>query len=204
MSITEINSCILIPFISDEKDKKTKKMLENNCTMPTEFLLVGFTDYLPLRVTLFLVFLIVYTLTVVGNVGLIILVNISSSLQTPMYYFLSNLSFLDISYSTAILPKMLANFLASEKSISPSGRALQMFFFGCFADAECLILAAMAYDRYAAICNPLLYSALVSRRVCVCCIVLAYFSGGVTSMVHVDLTFRLPFCGSNIINHFFL
>ncbi|XP_068845522.1 olfactory receptor 5AS1-like isoform X1 [Capricornis sumatraensis] len=178
-------------------------MLENNYTMPTEFLLVGFTDYLPLRVTLFLIFLIVHTLTVVGNVGLIILVNINSSLQTPMYYFLSNLSFLDISCSTAILPKMLANFLASKKSISPSGRALQMFSFGCFADAECLILAAMAYDCYAAICNPLLYSALVSGRVCVCCIVSVYFSGGVTSMVHVSLTFRLPFCGSNIINHFF-
>ena len=118
---------VLIPFISDEKDKKTKKMLENNCTMQTEFLLVGFTDYLPLRVTLFLIFLIVYTLTVVGNVGLIILVNINSSLQTPMYYFLSNLSFLDISCSTAILPKMLANFLASKKSISLSGCALQVF-----------------------------------------------------------------------------
>ncbi|XP_052509316.1 LOW QUALITY PROTEIN: olfactory receptor 5AS1-like [Budorcas taxicolor] len=178
-------------------------MLENNYTMPTEFLLVGFTDYLPLRVTLFLIFLIVYTLTVVGNVGLIILVNINSILQTPMYYFLSNLSFLDISCSTAILPKMLANFLASKKSISPSGLALQMFFLGCFADAECLILAAMAYDCYAAICSPLLYSALVSGRVCVCCIVLVYFSGGVTSMVHLSLTFRLPFCGSNIINHFF-
>ncbi|XP_014714345.3 olfactory receptor 5AS1 [Equus asinus] len=178
-------------------------MLQSNYTMPMEFLLVGFTDSLPLRVTLFLVFLIVYTLTLVGNMGLIILVNISSSLQTPMYYFLSNLSFLDISYSTAITPKMLVNFLASRKGISPYGCALQMFFFGCFADAECLILAAMAYDRYAAICNPLLYPILISRRVCICFIVLAYFSGSVTSMVHVCLTFTLPFCDSNIVNHFF-
>ncbi|XP_006214200.3 olfactory receptor 5AS1 [Vicugna pacos] len=178
-------------------------MLESNYTMPTEFLLVGFTDYLPLRVTLFLVFLIVYTLTVMGNIGLIILVNIDSSLQTPMYYFLSNLSFLDFSYSTAVTPKMLVDFLASKKSISPYGCALQMFFFGCFADAECLLLAAMAFDRYAAICNPLLYSTLMSRRVCLCCVALAYVSGSVTSMVHVCLTFRLPFCGSNIINHFF-
>ncbi|XP_014939850.1 olfactory receptor 5AS1 [Acinonyx jubatus] len=178
-------------------------MLESNHTMPTEFLLVGFTDDLPLGVTLFLVFLIVYTLTVVGNLGLIILVHINPSLQTPMYYFLSNLSFLDICYSTAIAPKMLVNFLASRKSISPYGCALQMFFFGCFADAECLILAAMAYDRYAAICNPLLYSTLMSRRVCICFVVLAYFSGSMTSMVHVCLTFRLSFCGSNIVNHFF-
>ncbi|VCW66604.1 unnamed protein product [Gulo gulo] len=178
-------------------------MLETNYTMPTEFLLVGFTDYLPLRVTLFLVFLLVYTLTLVGNMSLIVLVNINSSLQTPMYFFLSNLSFLDICYSSAIAPKMLVNFLASRKSISPYGCAIQMFFFGCFADAECLILAAMAYDRYAAICNPLLYSTLMSRRVCVCSIVLAYCSGSMTAMVHVCLTFRLPFCGSNIVNHFF-
>ncbi|XP_037674005.1 olfactory receptor 5AS1 [Choloepus didactylus] len=178
-------------------------MLESNYTMPTEFIFVGFTEYLPLRVTLFLVFLIVYTLTMVGNMSLMILVNINSSLHTPMYYFLSNLSFLDISYSTAITPKMLMNFLASKKSISPSGCALQMFFFACFADAECLILAAMAYDRYAAICNPLLYSTLMSRRVCICSIVLAYFSGTMTSLVHVCLTFRLPFCGSNLVNHFF-
>ncbi|XP_004708566.1 olfactory receptor 5AS1 [Echinops telfairi] len=178
-------------------------MLEYNFTMPTEFILVGFTDYLPFRVTLFLVFLVVYVLTVVGNMGLIILVNVNASLQTPMYYFLSNLSFLDISYSTAIAPKMLVNFLASRKSISPYGCALQMFFFACLADAECLILAAMAYDRYTAICNPLLYSTLMSRRVCLCFIVLAYFSGSITSLVHVCLTFRLPFCGSNVVNHFF-
>ncbi|KAM6159117.1 olfactory receptor 5AS1 [Rhynchocyon petersi] len=178
-------------------------MLSNNYTMPTEFIFVGFTDYLPLRVTLFLVFVIIYIVTILGNMGLIILVNINASLQTPMYYFLSNLSFLDISYSTAIAPKMLVNFLASNKSISPYGCALQMFFFACFADAECLILAAMAYDRYAAICSPLLYSTLMSRRVCVCFVVLAYFSGGMTSLVHVCLTFRLPFCGSNVVNHFF-
>lgn len=178
-------------------------MLESNYTMPTEFIFVGFTEYLPLRVTLFLVFLIIYTLTVVGNMTLMILVYMNASLQTPMYYFLSNLSFLDISYSTAITPKMLVNFLASKRSISFSGCALQMFFFACFADAECLVLAAMAYDRYAAICNPLLYSSLMSRRVCNCLTVLAYFSGSVTSLVHVCLTFRLPFCGSVLVNHFF-
>lgn len=178
-------------------------MLESNYTMPTEFLLVGFTDYLPHRVTLFLVFLIVYILTVVGNMGLIILVHIDSGLQTPMYYFLRNLSFLDISYSTAITPQMLVNFLTSRKSISLYGCALQMFCFGCFADAECLLLAAMAYDRYAAICNPLLYPTLMSRGVCIGSIVLAYVSGSMTSMVHVCLTFRLPFCSSNVINHFF-
>lgn len=201
-AITEVNSSDLIPCLLDERNKKTK-MVESNYTPPTEFIFVGFTDYFPIRVTLFFIFLIVYILTVVGNVGLIILVNTNSSLQTPMYYFLSNLSFLDISYSTAIAPKMLVDFLASRKSISLYGCALQMYFFACFADAECLILAAMAYDRYAAICNPLLYSTLMSKKVCICFIVLAYCSGGMTSMVHVCLTFRLPFCGSNVVNHFF-
>nr|XP_023397617.1 olfactory receptor 5AS1-like [Loxodonta africana] len=98
---------------------------------------------------------------------------------------------------------MLVNFLVSRKSTSTYGCALQMFFFACFADAEYIILAAVAYDRYAAICNPLLYSTLMSKRVCLCFIVLAYFSGSMTSLVHVCLTCRLPFCGSNVVNHFF-
>ncbi|KAG3285149.1 olfactory receptor 5AS1-like [Ictidomys tridecemlineatus] len=178
-------------------------MLGSNQTRPTEFLLVGFTDCLPLRFILFLVFFIVYALTVVGNVGLIVLAKIDSRLQTPMYYFLSNLAVLDISYSTAIAPKMLVNFLASRKSISFYGCALQMFFFACFADAECLVLAAMAYDRYIAICHPLLYPTLMSGRLCTSLIVLAYISGSMTSLVHVCLTVKLPFCGSNVINHFF-
>uniref|UniRef100_A0A8C9PJ51 Olfactory receptor n=2 Tax=Spermophilus dauricus TaxID=99837 RepID=A0A8C9PJ51_SPEDA len=178
-------------------------MLGSNQTRPTEFLLVGFTDCLPLRFILFLVFFIVYALTVVGNVGLIVLAKVDSRLQTPMYYFISNLSFLDISYSTAIAPKMLVNFLASRKSISFYGCALQMFFFACFADAECLVLAAMAYDRYTAICHPLLYPTLMSQRLCTSLVVLAYISGSMTSLVHVCLTVKLPFCGSNVINHFF-
>nr|XP_004667814.1 olfactory receptor 5AS1 [Jaculus jaculus] len=178
-------------------------MLWKNATTPLEFIFVGFTEHLPFRVTLFLVFLIIYVLTVVGNVGLIVLVSTDSSLQTPMYYFLSNLSFLDISYSTAIAPKMLANFLASRKSIAFCACAIQMFFFACFADAECLILAAMAYDRYAAICKPLHYATLVSRKVSLSLVALAYCSGSMTSLVHVSLAFRLPFCGSNIVNHFF-
>ncbi|XP_005408276.1 PREDICTED: olfactory receptor 5AS1-like [Chinchilla lanigera] len=178
-------------------------MLEHNHTLPAEFVFVGFTDYLPVRITLFVVFLVVYTLTVAGNLGLIILVNMDPSLRNPMYYFLSNLSFLDICYSTTIAPKMLANFLASRKRISFHGCALQMFFFACFADAECLTLAAMAYDRYAAICQPLLYSALMSPRVCRGLVLLAYISGSVTSLVHVSLAFRLSYCGSNVVDHFF-
>ncbi|XP_027714387.1 olfactory receptor 5AS1-like, partial [Vombatus ursinus] len=176
-------------------------MPERNYTVPTEFILIGLTNDLPLRIMLFLLFLVIYILTLVGNIGLIVLVNIDSNLQTPMYYFLINLSFLDISYSTAITPNMLANFLSSKKSISLYGCALQMYLFACIGDAECLILAAMAFDRYAAICKPLTYSTLMSRKVCFSLILLAYLSGGMMSVVHVYLTFRLPFCRSNVINH---
>ncbi|XP_037671082.1 olfactory receptor 5AS1-like [Choloepus didactylus] len=105
-------------------------------------------------------------------------------------------------YSMAITPKMLVNCLASKKSISPYGCTLQIFFFACFADSKYITLAAMAYDHYAALCNPLLYSPLMSRRGCLCFIVLAYFNGSMTSLVHVCLTFRLSFCGSNLVNHF--
>ncbi|XP_004869147.1 olfactory receptor 5AS1 [Heterocephalus glaber] len=192
-----------MPPIFREKIMKTKKLLENNYTRPAEFLFIGFTDDLPLRITLFVVFFVVYTLTVAGNLGLIILVHIDSSLRNPMYYFLSNLSFLDFCYSTVITPKMLANFVASRRSISFQGWALQMFFFAYIADAECLLLAVMACDRYAAICLPLLYPTLMSPRVCLGLAVLACFSRSVTSLVHVSLTFRLPYCGSNVIDHFF-
>ncbi|KFO37951.1 olfactory receptor 5AS1 [Fukomys damarensis] len=192
-----------MPPIFREKVMKTKKLLESNYTRPAEFLFVGFTDDLPLRITLFVVFLVVYSLTVAGNLGLIILVRIDSSLRNPMYYFLSNLSFLDICYSTAITPEMLANFVASRKCISFQGCVLQMFFFACCADTECLLLAAMACDRFAAICHPLLYPTLMSPKVCLGLVVLAYLSGSVTWLVHVSLTFRLPYCGSNVIDHFF-
>ncbi|XP_003467944.2 olfactory receptor 5AS1 [Cavia porcellus] len=178
-------------------------MLEPNYTAPAEFVLVGFTDFLPLRITLFVVFLVVYMLTVSGNLGLIILINTDRSLRNPMYYFLSNLAFLDICYSTTIAPQMLANFVASKKRISFQGCALQMLSFACCVDAECLVLAAMAYDRYAAVRQPLLYSARMTPRFCLGLVLLAYASGSTTSLVHVSLAFRLSYCGSNVVDHFF-
>ncbi|KFV09245.1 Olfactory receptor 5AS1, partial [Pterocles gutturalis] len=174
-----------------------------NCTTLTEFVLLGFTDRPELEILLFGLFLLIYTTTLVGNAGLILLVRLNACLHTPMYYFLSNLSLLDLGCSSAIAPKMLVNLLAERKTISVTGCATQMFLFAAVVDAECLILAAMAYDRYVAICHPLLYAAALSRRVCASLAAGAYLSGGLTALVHTFFTFTLSFCGSNVINHFF-
>ncbi|XP_006032289.1 olfactory receptor 5AS1-like [Alligator sinensis] len=178
-------------------------MPSGNQTTVTEFILFGFTSSPEMEVALFVLFLIIYISTLVGNTGIIILIQSDSYLHTPMYYFLSNLSFLDLCYSSAIAPKMLANFLSHSKTISFAGCATQMFLFAAFADAECLILAAMACDRYVAICNPLLYTAVMSQRVCISLVAGAYISGSMSSLVHTCFTFTLSFCGSNVINHFF-
>ncbi|NXL56334.1 O5AS1 protein, partial [Chordeiles acutipennis] len=174
-----------------------------NRSVLTEFILLGFTNRPEVEIFLFGLFLLIYTTTLVGNVGLIVLVQVNTSLHTPMYYFLSNLSFLDLSCSSAIAPKMLVNLFAQQKTISLVGCATQMFFFAAFADAECLILAAMAYDRYVAICHPLLYTVAMSRRVCTSVVAGAYLSVALTSLVHTSFTFTLSFCNSNVINHFF-
>ncbi|NWX38869.1 O5AS1 protein, partial [Steatornis caripensis] len=178
-------------------------MPEENCTAVTEFILLGFTDRLEVEIPLFGLFLLIYGTTLVGNAGLIVLIQVNACLHTPMYYFLSNLSFLDLTCSSATAPKMLLNLLAQQKTISLTGCATQMFLFAAFADAECLILAAMAYDRYVAICHPFLYTVALSRRVCTSMVAGAYLSGGLTSLVHTSFTFTLSFCGSNVINHFF-
>ncbi|NXT78885.1 O5AS1 protein, partial [Zapornia atra] len=178
-------------------------MPEENRTTLTEFILLGFTDRPEVEIPLFGLLLLIYATTLVGNAGLIVLVQLNACLHTPMYYFLNNLSFLDLSCSSAIAPKMLVNLLAQQKTISLFGCKTQMFLLAAFADAECLILAVMAYDRYVAVCHPLLYTVAMSRRVCTCMVAGAYFSGGLTSLVHTSFTFTLSFCGSKAINHFF-
>uniref|UniRef100_A0A663MP26 Olfactory receptor n=2 Tax=Athene cunicularia TaxID=194338 RepID=A0A663MP26_ATHCN len=179
------------------------EMPEENCTTLTEFILLGFTDRPEVEKPLFGLFLLIYATTLVGNAGLIVLIQLNACLRTPMYYFISSLSFLDLSCSSAIAPKMLVNLLAQRKTISSVGCATQMFLFAAFADAECLILAAMAYDRYVAICHPLLYTVAMSHRVCTSMVAGAYLSGALTSLVHTSFTFTLSFCSSNVINHFF-
>ncbi|XP_049718668.1 olfactory receptor-like protein OLF1 [Elephas maximus indicus] len=179
------------------------ELIEGNYTLVTEFVLLGFPTCPELQIVLFLVFLMLYGVILMGNIGLIMLIRIDSRLQTPMYFFLSNLSFVDLCYSSVIVPKMLVNFLSENKSISYYGCALQFYFFCTFADTESFILAAMAYDRYVAICNPLLYTVVMSRDTCVWLIVLSYIGGNISSLVHTSFAFILKYCDKNVINHFF-
>ena len=178
-------------------------MTAQNCSVSPDFAFLGLSDDRHVQQVLFVVFLLVYGITMVANVGMILLIKVDPRLHTPMYYFLSNFSFCDICYSSAVSPKMLADFLSEHKRILFDLCAMQMYFWGTFADVECLMLAVMAYDRYVAICNPLLYTVSMSRKLCTQLISVVYVEGLVDSAVHICFTFRLLFCSSNVINHFF-
>ncbi|XP_062972937.1 olfactory receptor 5AP2-like isoform X2 [Elgaria multicarinata webbii] len=176
---------------------------ERNCTMVTEFILLGFSEGPEQQLPLFVVFLTIYTVTLMGNLGMILLIRISSRLHTPMYFFLCNLSVVDISYSSVVTPRLLMNFLADKKSISFSACFAQLYFFVAWVCTECFLLATMAYDRYMAICNPLLYSAIMTKRICVPLVAGSCLIGFTNAMVTVSFLSRLQYCGSNVIRHFF-
>uniref|UniRef100_A0A8D1M814 G-protein coupled receptors family 1 profile domain-containing protein n=1 Tax=Sus scrofa TaxID=9823 RepID=A0A8D1M814_PIG len=178
-------------------------MEAENCTRFTEFTFLGLSSRQDVQQGLFVLFLLVYGITVVANLGMILLIQMDPRLHTPMYYFLSNLSFCDVCYSSSVSPKMLTDFLSEQKRIPYNLCAVQMYLFGTFADVECLMLAVMAYDCYVAICNPLLYTMAMSRRVCTQLVAIVYIEGLVDSAIHTCCTFRLSFCNSNIIEHFF-
>ncbi|XP_025213761.1 olfactory receptor 5F1 [Theropithecus gelada] len=177
-------------------------MTRKNYTSLTEFILLGLADTLELQIILFLFFLVIYTLTVLGNIGMILLIRIDSRLHTPMYFFLANLSFVDVCYSTTITPKMLADLLSEKKTISFAGCFLQMYFIA-LATTECILFGFMAYDRYVAICRPLLYSLIMSRTICLKMAAGAFAAGLLNSMVNTSHVSSLSFCGSNVIHHFF-
>nr|XP_033799950.1 olfactory receptor 2D3-like [Geotrypetes seraphini] len=174
-----------------------------NQTLVTEFLLLGLTSDAKTQVLLFLLFLVIYLITLSGNCLIIAVVYVDSQLQTPMYFFLSNLSFLDMCYTTIIVPKMLVNFLSQKKTISFVGCAGQILASLFLGETECILLAVMAWDRYTAICNPLHYSVIMNKKACHHMAAGAWVCGLMISMVDVVFTFHLPFCGPNIINHFF-
>uniref|UniRef100_A0A8C0IY67 G-protein coupled receptors family 1 profile domain-containing protein n=1 Tax=Chelonoidis abingdonii TaxID=106734 RepID=A0A8C0IY67_CHEAB len=182
-------------------------MKERNHTALTEFILLAFGSGPGLKVEPFVVFLAIYLTTILGNTIMVFLIRASSCLHTPMYFFLMNMSLLDLCYSSTIAPKAMSSFLAGSKTISFIGCATQLFFFGVFVTTETFILAfmlaAMAYDRYTAICNPILYPIAMSKQVCVQLLVGSYVCSGVNSMVQTVYTFTLCFCGSNEIDHFF-
>ncbi|XP_054826016.1 olfactory receptor 1009-like [Eublepharis macularius] len=176
--------------------------MENHTTV-YEFVLAGFSDSSKLQIPLFTFFFVIYFTTLIANLGMVLLIKIDPQLHTPMYFFLSHLSFVDFCYSTVVTPKMLTDFFMRRKIISLTGCAVQMWFFIFFLAAECFLLAAMAYDRYIAISNPLMYSAVMSQKVCSQLVVLPYLVGLLNATTHTTLTFQLSFCNNNIINHFF-
>ncbi|XP_029770959.1 olfactory receptor 1009-like [Suricata suricatta] len=178
-------------------------MAGENYTRVTEFILEGLNYNPQVQVFLFLLFLGFYVVNVTGNLGMMILIRIDSCLHTPMYFFLSHLSFVDMCFSSVVSPKMLTDFFVQRKAISFLGCALQQWFFGFFVAAECFLLASMAYDRYVAICNPLLYSVAMTQRLCIQLVAGPYVIGFMNTMTHTTNAFRLPFCGPNVINHFF-
>ncbi|KAM6159093.1 olfactory receptor 8U9 [Rhynchocyon petersi] len=178
-------------------------MEQINCTQVTEFILVGLTDRPELKMPFFLIFLSIYLFTVVGNLGLILVIRTDTRLKTPMYFFLSHLAFVDFCYSSVITPKMLGNFLYKVNVISFNACAAQLGCFLAFMTAECLLLASMAYDRYVAICNPLLYMVVMSPGICLQLVAAPYGYSFLVALFHTILTFRLSYCHSNIINHFY-
>nr|XP_009665718.1 PREDICTED: olfactory receptor 1019-like [Struthio camelus australis] len=177
-------------------------MVRRNRTTVDEFILLGITDIWELQAILFVLFLLLYLTTSVGNLGMIALIRLNSRLHTPMYFFLCHLSLLDLGNSSAVAPKMLVSFFAERKAISVPGCAAQMYFCGMCLIAECYLLAAMAYDRYVAICSPLLYAVTMSQKVCVRLAMGSYMIAHVNIIVHVSSVFSLRFCGPNVINHF--
>ncbi|XP_006900536.1 PREDICTED: olfactory receptor 5AN1-like [Elephantulus edwardii] len=174
-----------------------------NNTSVTRFILLGFSDFPKLTAVLFSIFLVIYLMTISWNLGLITLIKMDSHLHTPMYFFLSKLAFLDICYVSSTAPKMLSDFFKEHKYISFLGCTMQYFFFSGFALSECCLLAAMAYDRFAAICNPLLYTTVMSPALCLQMMVGSCITGFFGSFIQLCGILQLRFCGPNVINHFF-
>ncbi|XP_032976956.1 olfactory receptor 1030-like isoform X2 [Rhinolophus ferrumequinum] len=178
-------------------------MPHTNYTAVTEFILLGLTDRAELQTVLFVVFLVIFLITVMGNGGMILLIRRDTRLHTPMYFFLSHLSFVDLCYATNITPQMLVNFLSKRKTISVAGCFLQFHFFIALAITEYYLLTAMAFDRYMAICKPLLYGIKMSRGVCISLVAISYTYGFANGLAQTILMLRLSFCGPNEINHFY-
>ncbi|XP_066485461.1 olfactory receptor 10AG1-like [Tiliqua scincoides] len=181
---------------------KKENSLQNGTGL-VEFILQGLSDDPNLKVILFSIFLVIYIILLAGNLLIILLTLADPALHTPMYFFLRNLSFLEICYTSVNIPKMLDNLLSRKKSISVIDCALQTYFAFFLGGSECFLLASMSYDRYVAICKPLHYPVLMSRKVYTSLAVASWLSGFFMSFGYTSMVFTLPFCGSNVINHFF-
>nr|XP_034377189.1 olfactory receptor 5AN1-like [Arvicanthis niloticus] len=174
-----------------------------NITKITQFILLGFSDFPQITALLFVTFLILYITALIWNFSLIALIRMDSCLHTPMYFFLSNLSFIDFCYITTTVPKMLFNLFQEKQTISFVGCIIQYFMFCSTGLTESCLMTAMAYDRYAAICNPLLYSSIMSPSLCARMVMGSYTGGLIGSVSLVCTLLQLHFCGNNVIRHFF-
>ena len=180
-----------------------EQIMRRNITSVTEFILLGLTNCLECQILFFVLFLAIYIATVAGNLGMIVLIQINACLHTPMYFFLSHLSFIDLCFSSNVTPNMLAIFLSEKKTITYSACLVQCYLFISLVHVEIYILAVMAFDRYMAICNPLLYSSRMSKSVCTSLIMVPYAYGVLTGLMETMWTYNLAFCGPNEINHFY-
>ncbi|XP_028625930.1 olfactory receptor 5B3-like [Grammomys surdaster] len=174
-----------------------------NRTDVTQFFLQGLTNEPGLQLPLFIIFLLIYTITLVGNLGMIVLIVLDAHLHTPMYIFLGNLSLVDFCYSSGVTPKVMAGFLVGDKVMSYNGCAAQMFFVTGFATVENYLLATMAYDRYAAVCKPLHYASTMTTGMCVWMIAGCYACGFLNACIYTGDAFSLSFCKANVVHHFF-
>ncbi|CAM5096031.1 unnamed protein product [Natator depressus] len=169
----------------------------------TEFILLGFGDLPELQILLFLLFSVIYILSMVGNILIITLIVTDQHLHTPMYFFLGNLSCLETCYTSTILPRLLASLLTGDRTISVQRCLTQYYLFGLFGATECYLLAAMSYDRYLAICKPLYYGARMNGRFCVLLAAGSWINGFLPVTIITSLMSQLPFCGPGKIDHFF-
>ncbi|KAM5184474.1 olfactory receptor 5B3-like [Callospermophilus lateralis] len=176
--------------------------MENKTEM-THFILLGLTKDPGLQLPLFVTFLLICTITLAGNLGMILLILLDSRLHTPMYFFLGNLSLVDLCYSSAVTPTVMAGLLPGDEVISYNACAAQMFFFGAFGTVENYLLASMAYDRYAAVCKPLHYTTTMTTNVCAYLVIGCYFCGFLNASIYTGSTFSLSFCMSHVVHHFF-
>ncbi|XP_063295082.1 olfactory receptor 12D2-like [Pelobates fuscus] len=178
-------------------------MDSENQTFLTEFVLLGLTDIVELQSTLFICFLTIYVLTLAGNFSIMLVTLLDHSIHTPMYFFLWHLSLLDICYSSVAVPKMITDFLKMKKTISFSGCISQIHFFHFFGSTEVILYSAMSYDRYVAIGYPLRYTSIMNTKVFMCLVLVSWIIGFFHALMHAVMTARLPFCGPNLVNHFF-
>ncbi|XP_027716565.1 olfactory receptor 5B2-like [Vombatus ursinus] len=181
----------------------SQKTSMENRSEENEFIFIGLTDVPEFQVPLFIMFTLMYLITLVGNLGIILLISWDSHRHTSVYFFLSNLSLVDFGCSTSVSPKVLGGLLTGNKVISHNGCATQLFFSGAFAGTENFLLASMAYDRHAAICKPLHYTTTMTSTQCTFLASSAHISGFLVASILIGNTFNLSFCRSNVIHHFF-